>query len=419
MPVLPPSLAARAALLGVLAAVPSLSQAEQAAAPCKPVVPCAIPEAPAAPAEAPADFAAEAKLLLRVVACTGDAPLPRNLDARTVDAYCARQRKTIARYRDGYLPAARRFLAPLRPEGLPTTVVYPFGGGDLVSALTTYPDARDVTTLSLEHAGDPRRLGRIRDRKALETSLDVVRATSNGLLTANDSKTENLMKGQRGEIPGQLAFFVTALAVHGYEPVSLRFFSINPDGTLHYLTATEIAQAEQRTAKLLRGQWTAPDFSVAFSNSELVFVKKGEDPRTQARVHRHIAADLSDPAVRKTGIVKFLAAKGPVVAMTKAASYLLWRDDFSDVRNYLLGHMVFMLSDSTGIPPRYARKAGFAQETYGQFERSFLDASTGINAEFVKLWTEQPRRKQPIRYGYIDRAGHYHLLVTRKAPVKT
>ena len=41
---------------------------------------------------------------------------------------------------------------------MPKTVVYPFGGGDLLSALVAFPDATEITTISLEQAGDPRRL---------------------------------------------------------------------------------------------------------------------------------------------------------------------------------------------------------------------------------------------------------------------
>jgi hypothetical protein len=384
----------------------------------------AAPEASTASpvAEPPADFVAEARALMRTVTCQGDDPLPHGFDEPTVAAYCKKQSKAIAAYRDRYLPLAAPFLARLRPAGTPTTVVYPFGGGDLVSALTTYPDARDLTTLSLEHAGDPRRLSAITTKALLADSLELIRATSNGLLYASDSKTENLMKGQRGEIPGQLAFFLTALAIHGFEPVGLKYFKIEKDGTLHYFTATEIAALQGQEARLLRGKWTEPDFSMAFSNSELTFVKKGEDPATAARVHRHIAWDLSDAAIAKTGIIAWLDAKGSIAAMTKAASYLLWRDDFSRVRKYLLGHMTLMISDSTGIPPHWATPAGFVQETYGTFEVSFLEASESINEEFKALWASQPVRKLPFRYGYIDGlkdgekpAGRYHLLVTRKA----
>ena len=398
----------------LLLALPALALAEG------PAAPAAVTPAPAAPAEAPADFGAEARALFRVVTCQGSAPLPAGLDVKAHEAYCAKQTKAIAAYRDRYLPVAGPFLAKLRPAALPTTVVYPFGGGDLVSALTTYPDLRDVTTLSLEHAGDPRRLGAIKTAEQAADSLELIRYTSSGLLYNNDSKTENLMKGQRGEIPGQLAFFLTALAVHGYEPVSLRYFRIEKDGSLHYYTPGEIAAVEHEDAKLLRGKWTEPDFSMAFSNSELTFAKPGEDPATAARVHRHIAWDLSDPAVKKTGIIQWLEQKGPIAAMTKAASYLLWRDDFSRVRTYLLKNAVLMISDSTGIPPKIAAKAGFTQETYGTFEVSFLDASDSINADFRTLWEGQPKRRLPFRYGYIDGAkpaGNVHLLVTRKGPV--
>lgn len=382
-------------------------------------------EAPPAPsatppaAETPADFTDQAKAIFKLVACSGDA-LPPELDAKAVDHYCGRQRRAIEAARK-HAAEAGSFLAALRPGDLPPTVVYPFGGGDLLTALTVYPDARDVTTLSLEHAGDPRRLPTLSDAKVLADSLEQVRATTNGLLHANDSKTENLMKGQRGELPGQLAFFLLGLAVHGYEPVQLRYFWINPDGTLHYVTPGDIAAVEKENAKLLRGQWTAPDFSRAFSNSELVFVRKGGDPAREARTHRHIAFDLSDGGLKKNpGVLAFLGAKGPVAAMTKAASYLLWNDAFSSIRGYLLKHMVFMVSDSTGIPPRIAKAAGFTQETWGRFAGSFLPASDKINDDFRELWARFPKNRLKFRFGYIDSDYQYHLLVTRKsAPSQT
>ncbi|MGB8930297.1 MAG: hypothetical protein WCC48_03495 [Anaeromyxobacteraceae bacterium] len=369
--------------------------------------------APAA-ADAPIDFSEEAKALYRLVACEGGAP-PAGLDAKIVAAYCARQVKAIEAARK-HAAVAGAFTAKLRPASLPATVVYPFGGGDLINALTVYPDARDVTTLSLEHAGDPRRLPDLANAKRLAESLDLIRATASGLLNANDSKTENLMKGQRGDIPGQLAFFMLGLAAHGYEPVQLRYFWINADGTLHYVTQADIATVEKENAKLLRAAWTAPDFSRAFSNSEIVFVKKGGDPATDRRVHRHIAFDLSDAGLKRNpGLLAYLQAKGPVAAMTKAASYLLWNDAFSAIRGYLLANMVFMVSDSTGVPPRLAKAAGFTQETWGSFSGSFLPASERINEDFRQLWSQFPKNQLRFRFGYLDSSDHYHLLVTRKA----
>jgi hypothetical protein len=400
----------------LLALVPVLACGQPApAAPAAPPPPAAA--APAAPApapaaEAPADFSKEAKAIFALIACGGDA-LPAEYDAKTVEAYCGRQKRALAAARR-QADEAGPFIAKLRPEGLPTTVFYPFGGGDLLTALTVYPDGTDFTTLSLEHAGDPRRLPLLAKKGVLADSLELVRATTNGLLHANDSMTENMMKGQRGELPGQLAFFLLGLAVHGYEPVSLRYFWINDDGTIHYVTLADVAAVEKENAALLRGRWTAPDFSRAFSNSELTFAKKGGDPK-DVRVHRHVAWDLSDPAMKKNpGLLRWLEAKGPVSAMTKAASYCLWNSIFSTIRDYTVKHMVFMVADSTGIPPKPAKAAGFTMETYGKFAGSFLEASASINDDFRALFAQFPKNRLKFRFGYIDSEKNYHMVVYRK-----
>jgi hypothetical protein len=361
------------------------------------------------------DFGAEAKLLYRVVACSGTTPLPASLDATIVDQHCQKLRARMSRYRRVYLTRTRPFLATLRPSGLPDTVVYPFGGGDLLAALTTYPDARRITTLSLELSGDPRRIGSI-DNKRLDESLDIVDHNIGGLLASNDSKTETLMDTQQGDLPGQLSYFLVALAVHGFEPVSLRYFHVQPDGTLHYYTADDVSSRESRVAHARHGHWTSPDFSEAFANSELVFRPVGADG--PLRIHRHIGANLRDDSLRQDGpILTYLRSQGKIAAMTKAASYCLWSPKFSRIRDYLLANMVFMISDGTGIPPEIAQKAGFVQETYGSFKGAmcFDDCpSTEYNDQFKDLWASQPQRKLGFRYGYVDSKSSYHLLITRR-----
>ena len=366
------------------------------------------------------DFGADAKLLYRVVACSGSTPLPANIDRAVVARHCQIMKARMERYRRVYLVRARPFLATLRPTGLPDTVVYPFGGGDLLAALTTYPDARRITTLSLELSGDPRRITKI-DSQRLDQSLDLVDRNVGWLLAANDSTSETLKGSQQGDLPGQLSYFIVALAVHGFEPVSLRYFHVQADGTLHYYSAAEVHSMESRIAAARHGKWTSPDFSEAFANSELTFrAINGQGP---LRIHRHIGANLRDDSLRENGpILTYLRSQGRVAAMTKAASYCLWSPSFSRIRNYLLKNMVFMISDGTGIPPEFAKRAGFVQVTYGSFKGAmcFDDCpSTEYADEFRDLWASQPERKLDFRYGYVDAKRSNHLLVTRRAPTAT
>ncbi len=378
----------------------------------------ALAQAPRpAAADEGADFLADAKLFYRVVACGGTEPLPPTVDAPTVEAHCAVMTKRYLHYTEKYATAARAFFAPLRPATLPTTVVYPFGGGDLGSAVITFPDAREITTISLEHAGDPTRLAKL-DKKRLRAALAAYRDASEGLLSLHDSTSENMRKLERGGIPGQLSFHITGLAALGYEPVALTFIKLGPDGAVHHLTAAEIKALAPRTAKKVKGGWVDTDFSEAFNDMELTFRKAG-DARAPLIVHRHFAANLANQAFKDSPLYKHLLAKGKFAAMTKAASYLLWSDSFSAIRDLLLGNMVWMASDSTGIPPRYARKAGFQQVTYGRFTAPFLaEANVATGEAMAKLWASQPPRKLPFRYGYPDANLSVHLMITQPAAAK-
>ncbi|HUS30148.1 MAG TPA: hypothetical protein VMZ53_16690 [Kofleriaceae bacterium] len=363
--------------------------------------------------DAARDYIDDAKVFYRVVSCGGaDQPVPAGLDQKTVDAHCTAMAKTYEYTKTKYIEPAQAFFANLRPKDLPTTVVYPFGGGDLLSVLVTYPDAKDITTISLEHAGDPTRLAKLTKKAELRQHLAEFRAAVDGLLRLHDSTSENMMKLEVGGIPGQLSFHITGLTVHGYEPVSLKYFTINDDGTLHYLTQTEIDGLAKKKAKKLRGKWVDTDFSEAFNNMELTFRKAG-DAKAPLITHRHIAWSLDDKKFKDSPLQKYLVSKGKVAAMTKAASYLLWNGYFSGIRDYLLDNMAWMASDATGVPPKHAKKKGFTQTTYGTFKGAFLEEyDAGVNEQMVEMWAKQPKRKLPFRYGYPDSEKHVHMMIT-------
>jgi hypothetical protein len=402
-------------LIVVLAtAAAGISRCESASAPPPNAASASIPAgAPAALPSAGHDFGAEARLLFRVAACTGNAPIPESLDRGVIERHCSELLPLMRAYHDHYLSVMGPYLAKLRPEGLPPTVVYPFGGGDLLSALTVYPDATEITTLSLEGAGDPRRAAAL-NSAALKKDLARLRNSIQQLLTLSDSASEDLIQVHRGGIPGQLSFFLVGLAIHGYEPVSLRYFRVEPDGSLHYLDDADIAALASIQARKLNRVWKSPDFSLAFSNLELTFrpMRIGP-PSTHLRVHRHIAADLGDTALsRDPGVLRYLEGRGAVACVIKAASYLLWSVPFGRIRDYLLTHADFMISDSSGIPPCYAQQAGFVQQTYGTFEGSYIRSRASDESDFVRLWRSQPHREMPLRFGYGDVHKAPHLVVT-------
>jgi hypothetical protein len=260
------------------------------------------------------------------------------------------------------------------------------------------------------------------DKQRLETSLGALRADIGGLLQVGSNTSDNLQAQQENDLPGQVSSFLMGMVATGFEPVGMRYFRLEDDGSIHYLETAEIEAieaAEKSKAKRRAYDWGNPNFSEAFAHVEIRYRKLDDAPGV-VRVHRHLGWNLGDDQLAKhPQLIEHLEAKGKVTMLTKGASYLLWGASFSTIRDYMLAHLAWMLSDSTGIPPMYTKKAGMVMETYGTYTGPFLPGALKHgrhNQDFLDLWAAQPRRKLPFRYGYVDAEKHPHIVVTKPKP---
>ena len=377
-------------------------------------------QGPAVADDVGTDFGPQARALFRVAACGGDEALPERIPAKQIASHCRTMTNLYGSYRRAWGNTAGSFIAKLRPADAPTTVVYPFGGGDLTSALVVFPNALEITTLSLEAPGDVRAIDTIKAAQ-LQVDLGTIGKDIRRLYRAAYSTTKSLQAAAYSELPGSLMFALAGLAVFDFEPVSLRYFDINPDGSLTYLTTEEL---DHRISAVKNGQKTERRFDASkhlwlemesvFANVEIQYRTRG-DAAAPLRTYRHIKANLDNAHMTTDDrVLDHLRAKGKVSVMTKAASFLLWYDDFSQIRDYLLQHMTWMISDASGIPPSYATAAGFEQLTYGVFTGPyFIQDRHSTRHQFIKLWKSQPVRDLPFRFGYPDENDQNHLMVTR------
>jgi hypothetical protein len=388
---------------GVREVRPPEIQPDNKAADTKPQ-PAPAPPAADLPPSGGHDFTAEGKAMLAVGAC-GDVPAPDSFDPKLLASHCEIIKKAQADYLQQWVSPARSFFIEHVPSNIPKKVVYPFAGGDLSTALTVFPKAEEITTISLEPAGDPRDLAHLKG-KELAAALNKVEYELKFLYRVNFSNTINMIDAMReGSMPTQLIFGLSALKIHGYEVVAVRYFRLEPDGSIHYLDDSEVAAAP------------APDKAKPqtrnriFANVEVQFRRPGGP----IQVYRHIQQNLDNEHLKQDPrVLRHLEAKGPIAGMTKAASYLLSWDSFSLMRGYLTEHVTWMVSDATGVAPKWGKPAGFEYETYGAFTGPHIQAGGSIAKDWRVEFDAEPKRDLGFRFGYYDKHNANHLIIMRK-----
>lgn len=360
---------------------------------------------------APVEFSEALRVLSSVAACDGTTPDPR-FDAAAVAAHCRDLDRIFAEYERRWAAPARPFFASIVPADAPRTVVYPFGGADLLTALAAFPDLVEITSISLEAGGDPRSILRTPPAELLR-HLAVHRRFMERLVKYNHSRTLDLSLLKGTPLPSQMIFALVGLKVHGYEPVGLRAVRLNPDGSVHAFTEADLVEAD-RQAEGLKGSMRNRRLNDLFAGYELRFKKRGS-PDAPVQTYRHFQANLAnDELAQDPRILRHLEQKGRFTAITKAASYLLWWGNFKTMREFLKAHIGWMISDSTGLNPMHLEPERWEQIVYGRFSGTFLKSSLEGIAALEALYAAQPKRPLPFDYfGYPDAGRHGHLIVTR------
>ena len=92
-----------------------------------------------------------------------------------------------------------------------------------------------------------------------------------------------------------------------------------------------------------------------------------DDPRTgREKSLYYFTADLSNGSL-SPGILRFCSNLGPTNSFLKAASYLMYEDSFSAVRNLLLGVSASIVEDDSGIPVRYLTSPRWTLQFFGSY----------------------------------------------------
>jgi hypothetical protein len=272
---------------------------------------------------------------------------------------------------------------------------YPFGGPDFLYAQAFFPNASDYILVGLEPAGSLPDWQSLSEEdwnkylsgllKSLEEILDFT------FFRTNDMK-EHLEAQEGNGILPMLLFFV---ARTGNEIVSIDRVYILPNGDV-------AGSDDSRKPRRPPSQLTARRIQF-------------RGPTGGLRNLYYFSLDLSNYSLRRRpGFAAFLKKRQPLHSFVKAASYLMFRPVFSDVRGLLINESRCLLQDDSGVPVDYFEASKWQLSFYGRYDKPIRLFEERYQPNLEQLYRKAKVSALSFGFGYRVQADRSNLMLARR-----
>lgn len=312
-------------------------------------------------------------------------------------AWVAHQRDSDSDWFDlltNRLPVMRAFGdQELNPVHASKTLLYAFGGPDIITARALFPAMDNYILIGLEPAGTVPGVERLRERP-LETVLPRFRMTLDSVLRRSFFITREMDSQLRSQITdGVLPVMLAELVRSGHTIEGVRHVRILPDGTLATRDPAE--------------PWNS------FTNqSSAIRFHAGNPAETKTLLY--VSANLMSPAFdRNEGLRKFVAAQRGATGFFKATSYTVHQAQFAGIRDTILDTCSAVVQDDSGVPYRLFDQKSWAVQLYGGYEKPYGSFSFREQPDLRQAYAAGARQLN-FRIGYGFSKVPSNLLVARR-----
>jgi hypothetical protein len=276
-------------------------------------------------------------------------------------------------------------LADLRRLG---TVYYPFSGPDILYVDTLFPDSKYLVMAGLEPIGTMPDLAQLQQQGRLPGYLTQIRTSLYTILAASFFKTKDMKTDFSGQVDGLLPAMAVFLAHEGYRIDSIRYVTLHGDGSL---TPHDPAGAD--------------GVQVAYDNGD----------RDDPRIALYFRCDLGNDGIKSNpGYVNLMHRLGAGVTYLKAASYLLYDDYFSRIRDAILENSVAVVEDDSGMPYHYFDSAHWDVTPYGNYTGPINLFKEHYQPDLAAFYGKNIPSPLPFGTGYKFVANQSSILVARR-----
>ena len=263
-----------------------------------------------------------------------------------------------------------------------TTLFYPFGGPDALTAVILFPQAARHLLLGLEFVGRLPVFTADQGGAAARYIQDL-RASLDDFFKKSYFITRNM----NDELAGD--------KVDGVLPL-LCFFLKRSGNVIASITRLDITDQ----GGILEGPFPGePKKRRRPFGVRLAYFAEGADVLKELS---YISCDLSNGAFRENSPLAFyLGTVAFETTFLKSASYLMHYRDFSRIRVLILERSRFVLQDDTGIPFRYFKPGRWTARLYGEYSDPVKDFANVGQPDLKKAFADPARVKSlPFRLGY-------------------
>ncbi|MBI3208401.1 MAG: hypothetical protein HYZ37_05805 [Candidatus Solibacter usitatus] len=281
-----------------------------------------------------------------------------------------------------YLPALRKFQqSAIAAEPFSKgPVFYPFGGPDILTARTFFPNNGTYVLVGLEPPGTVPDVSAARSAD-LTQYLPGVRQTLGTLLRQSFFITADMAKQVRGQISdGLLLPLLIQLSLMRCEILGHQSVSIEADG--------KVVPRLTRDAnfKGSRNDGVAVDFQL---------------PTGEIRHLYYFSVNLQDRSFKEnTALQAYLKSLQPYTTFFKSASYLPHGWNFTAIRNEVLANSHAIVQDDSGVPYRFIDKKAWNVRLYGQYSPPYGIFKNMLQPDLLKAYEESSPTPLGFYIGY-------------------
>lgn len=223
------------------------------------------------------------------------------------------------------------------------TIFYPFSGPDFLYAYSLFPQGSNYIMVGLEPLGSLPDFENMSEG-AKAQKLQEIQQSLYAILQFSFFRTKAMAKDlqEKGVIPILLFF----MARTNNEVVDIQYVGIDESGEARSLD-------------------DIGDNTNAIPGVKIAFIPEGE---TEPRSLYYFSTDLSNSGLANTPqFEKFVKQFDNPITYLKAASYLMYNESFSQIRDLIFAQSSHILQDDSGIPLRSFDREQWELDFYGTY----------------------------------------------------